>query len=174
MLPGWEHWVVLEVPLLVLTVVGTHLVMSGSQTMLHRWIGHRRFGGRLFRNHINFHHACYARGHLTSAVYRGEEGNNTPFFLIPTLLVATGLYFLLPLGLFLAMILASAASFAAHVYFDKVYHVAGSPLERFAWFRRKQQLHFVHHLHANANFAVIDFFWDRLLGTYRAPDEDLR
>ena len=45
------------------------------------------------------------------------------------------------------------------------------PLERFAWFRRKQQLHFVHHLHANSNFAVIDFFWDRLLGTYRAPDE---
>jgi len=94
--------------------------------------------------------------------------------LIPTLLLGAGLYFLLPLGLFLAMVLASAASFAAHVYFDKVYHVSGSRLERFAWFRRKQQLHFVHHVHANTNFAVIDFFWDRLLGTYRAPDEDLR
>ena len=45
---------------------------------------------------------------------------------------------------------------------DKEYHVVGSPLERFAaWFRRRQQLHFVHHLHANSNFAVIDFFWDR-------------
>ena len=44
---------------------------------------------------------------------------------------------------------------------------------RFAWFRHKQQLHFVHHLHADSNFAVIDFFWDRLLGTYRRPDGDV-
>src|ERR1700694_5964130 len=57
---------------------------------------------------------------------------------------------------------ASAASFYAHVYLDKEYHVEGSSLTRFAWFRRKQQLHFVHHLHANSNFAGIDLFWDGL------------
>jgi sterol desaturase/sphingolipid hydroxylase (fatty acid hydroxylase superfamily) len=54
--------------------------------------------------------------------------------------------------------------------FDKEYHVEGSWLHRFAWFRRKQELHFVHHRHANSNFAVIHFFWDRILGTYRRPD----
>ena len=74
----------------------------------------------------------------------------------------------------LAMAATAAASFYAHVYFDKAYHVEGSLLERFAWFRRMQQLHFVHHLHANSNFAVIDFFWDRVLGTYRSPDVDAR
>ena len=58
---------------------------------------------------------------------------------------------------FLVMALASAASFYAHVYLDKEYHVEPSRLERFAWFRRKQPLHFVHHLHADSNFAVIDF-----------------
>ena len=46
----------------------------------------------------------------------------------------------------------------------------GRPFYDFAWFRRKQQLHFVHHRHANSNFAIIDNFWDRLLGTYRSPD----
>jgi sterol desaturase/sphingolipid hydroxylase (fatty acid hydroxylase superfamily) len=50
--------------------------------------------------------------------------------------------------------------------------MAGSPLSRLAWFKRKQQLHFVHHTHANSNFAIIDNFWDRLLGTYRNPDAD--
>ena len=172
MMPGWERWVAIELPLLALAAIGAHLVSSAGQTLLHRWLGHRRWSGRFFRNHINFHHAYYARGHLTSAVYLGEEGNNTPFFLIPLLLVGGGLFFLVPPELFAAVALGGAASFAAHVYFDKVYHVSGTPLERFAWFRRKQQLHFVHHLHANSNFAVIDFFWDRLLGTYRAPDED--
>ena len=59
-------------------------------------------------------------------------------------------------------------------HLDKQYHVAGSWLARFGWFRRKQQLHFVHHRHANSNFAVIDYFWDRLLGTYRDVESDGR
>jgi sterol desaturase/sphingolipid hydroxylase (fatty acid hydroxylase superfamily) len=52
--------------------------------------------------------------------------------------------------------------------------VQDSKLARFAWFRRKQQLHFINHLHADTNFAVIDFFRDRLLGTFRKPDRDAR
>jgi len=170
---AWGARLLSELPLLVLTIVCTHLVMSCSQTMLHYWLGHRRVGGVFFRNHINFHHRYYARGHLASAAYKGQEGNNTPFFIIPTVLAGATAFFLLPLALFLAMTLTAAASFYAHVYFDKAYHVEGSPLERFAWFRRMRQLHFVHHLHANSNFAVIDFFWDRLLGTYRKPDRDI-
>jgi sterol desaturase/sphingolipid hydroxylase (fatty acid hydroxylase superfamily) len=92
---------------------------------------------------------------------------------IPTILVGGVLFFVLPFNLFVAMALASAASFDAHVYIDKEYHVEGSRLERFAWFRRKRQLHLAHHLHANSNFAVIDFFWDRMLGTYPKPDQDV-
>jgi hypothetical protein len=162
----------LEVLLLAGTAICTHLVMSGGQTLLHYGLGHRRLGGTLYRNHIRFHHTYYARGHLASPTYRGEEGNNTPYFLIPTLLVGGALFFVLPLPLFLVMASVSAASFYAHVVLDREYHVENSRLERFAWFRRKRQLHFVHHLHADANFAVIDFFWDRLLGTYRRPDAD--
>jgi sterol desaturase/sphingolipid hydroxylase (fatty acid hydroxylase superfamily) len=64
-------------------------------------------------------------------------------------------------------------SFYAHVYLDKEYHVEKSWLQRFAWFRRKQALHFVHHRHADSNFAVIDFFWDRMLRTYREPEPPL-
>jgi sterol desaturase/sphingolipid hydroxylase (fatty acid hydroxylase superfamily) len=82
------------------------------------------------------------------------------------------LFFVLPFNLFVVMALASAASFYAHVYIDKEYHIEGSSLERFAWFRRKRQLHFAHHLHANRNFAVIDFFWGRMFGTYCEPDQD--
>jgi sterol desaturase/sphingolipid hydroxylase (fatty acid hydroxylase superfamily) len=164
----------LEALLLVLTAVCTHLVMSLGQTLLHCWLGHRRLGGRLYRNHIKFHHTYYARGHLASATYRGEDGNNTPYFLVPTLLIGSVLFFMLPLPVFVVMALTSAASFYAHVVLDREYHVENSRLQRFAWFRRKQQLHFVHHLHADANFAVIDFVWDRLLGTYRRPDGDAK
>ena len=84
------------------------------------------------------------------------------------------MFLVLPFDLFIVVTSASAASFSAHVYLDKQYHAEGSVLARFAWFRRKQQLHFVHHLHGDSNFAVIDFFWDRVLGTYRSPDMDAR
>jgi sterol desaturase/sphingolipid hydroxylase (fatty acid hydroxylase superfamily) len=174
MMAAWMRWSVTEIPLFALVMVGTHLVMSCGQTLMHYWLGHRRIGGRLYRNHINFHHARYARGHLTSPVGEGAEGNNTPYFFIPTALVGVAMYFILPPGLFIAVTLAAGASFYAHVWFDKAYHVEGSYLERFAWFRRKQQLHFVHHMHANCNFAVIDFFWDRVFGTFRKADRTLR
>jgi len=153
-----------------MTAVATHLVMSFAQTLMHYKLGHHPMGGKFFRNHINFHHAHYCKDHLVSRTYLGDEGNNTPFFFIPVFLVGACTYLILPIDLFVAQLVACAASFYAHVFFDKEYHIEGSRLQRFAWFRRKQELHFVHHRHANSNFAVIHFFWDRILGTYRRPD----
>jgi hypothetical protein len=160
----------LELSLLLLTALATHLVMSFGQTLIHYRIAHHPMGGRIFLNHMNFHHVHYSGDHLVSGRYLGDEGNTTPYFFIPVLLVGGCAYFLLPLGFFAVMVAAGAASFYAHVFFDKAYHSERSRLQRFAWFRHKQELHFVHHRHADSNFAVIHFFWDRILGTYRAAD----
>lgn len=164
--------VLAQVSLFAVTAIATHLVMSFSQALMHYKLGHHPMGGTFFRNHLNFHHTYYAKDHLVSPTYLGDEGNNTPFFFIPVLLAGACTYFVLPLDLFAVAVVACAASFYAHVFFDKEYHVEGSRLERFAWFRRKRALHFVHHRHADANFAVIDTFWDRVLGTYRSPDPE--
>ena len=158
-----------ELPLFVMIAVAMHLFMSFTQTLMHYKLGHHRMGGRFFRNHIKFHHAYYSKDHLVSRTYLGDEGNNTPFFFIPVVLVGACTYLVLPIDLFVVQVVACAASSCAHIFFDKEYHVEGSRLQRFAWFRRKQELHFVHHRHADSNFAVIDFFWDRILGTYRKP-----
>jgi sterol desaturase/sphingolipid hydroxylase (fatty acid hydroxylase superfamily) len=163
-----------ELPLFLLTAVATHLVMSFAQTLMHYKLGHHPMGGKFFRNHINFHHTYYSKDHLVSRTYRGDEGNNTPFFFIPVFLAGACTYLVLPIDLFVVQVVACAASFYAHVFFDKEYHVEGSRLQRFAWFRRKQELHFVHHRHANCNFAVIQFFWDRILGTYSSGRSSLR
>ena len=156
-----------QLPLYLMTAFATHSVVSFAQTLMHYKLGHHPRGRKLFHNHINFHHTYYSKDHLVSQTYLGDEGNNTPFFLIPVFLVGACTYFVLPPDLFVVQVVACAASFYAHVLFDKEYHVEGSWLQRFAWFRRKQELHFVHHRHANCNFAVIHFFWSRVLGTYR-------
>ena len=160
-----------KLPIFLMIAVGTHLVMSFAQTLMHYKLGHHPMGGKFFRNHINFHHTYYSKDHLVSRTYLGDEGNNTPFFFIPVFLVGACTYLVLPVDLFVVQVAACAASFYAHVFFDKEYHVEGSRMQRFAWFRRRQELHFVHHRHANSNFAVIHFFWDRILGTYRGPDK---
>jgi sterol desaturase/sphingolipid hydroxylase (fatty acid hydroxylase superfamily) len=156
--------------LLAVTAVATHLVMSLGQTLIHYRVAHHPIGGAIFRNHINFHHTHYSDGHLVSRTYLGDQGNTTPYFLIPVSVVGACAYFLFPLGLFVVMVAAGAASFYAHIFFDKEYHSEKPRLQHFAWFRRKQELHFTHHRHPDRNFAVIHFFWDRILGTYRKPD----
>jgi len=158
----------LELPLFLLAAVGTHLAVSFSQTFLHYRLAHRPLGAKFFRDHINYHHTIYAKDHLVSETHQREPGDLTPFFLIPVLAVGAGAYFVLPLDFFVVQAAACAASFYAHVFFDKEYHAQRPWFGRFSWFKRKQELHFVHHLHADSNFAVIDFFWDRLLGTFRA------
>lgn len=163
-------WLLREVLLIAVTAIVTHLIMSFCQTLMHFKLGHHPIGRTFFQNHINFHHSYYSKDHLVSQSYMGDEGNNTPYFLIPVFLVGVLTYFVLPLDLFIVQSVACAASFYAHVFFDKEYHVEGSRLRKFAWFRRKQELHFVHHRHAGCNYAVIDFFWDRMLGTFREPD----
>jgi sterol desaturase/sphingolipid hydroxylase (fatty acid hydroxylase superfamily) len=35
---------------------------------------------------------------------------------------------------------------------------------------RMQVLHVARHRHAICNFAVIESFWDRMIGAYRRPD----
>src|SRR5260370_41973024 len=115
--------------LILMTVVDTYLAMSFAQTLMHYKLAHHPMGGKFLRNHINFHHAHYSKDHLVSRTYLGDEGNNTPFFFIPVLLVGACTYLVLPVDLFLAQLVACAASFYAHVFFDKEYHIEGSRLQ---------------------------------------------
>jgi hypothetical protein len=87
-----------NLPLFLMVAVVTHLVMSFAQTLMHYKLGHHPLGGRFFRNHIHFHHTYYAKDHLVSPMYLGDEGNNTPFFLIPVLLVGACTYAVLRLA----------------------------------------------------------------------------
>ena len=150
------------------TAMIAHLSMSLGQTLFHRYLGHSRLGGRFFKNHIQFHHVHYAGDHVVSNHYLDNGDNNTLFFVMPIAVVVGLSYLFLRLDLLVVQLAVMLLSFCAHYYIDNQYHVAGSWLDRFSWFRRNQQLHFVHHRHGNRNFAVIDLFWDRLLGTYRS------
>ena len=159
----------LTIPLYFVTAVATHLVMSLGQTLMHYKLGHHPMGGMFFRNHIRFHHGYYGTDHLTSETFL-NKGGVTLYFFIPISAATAVMWWLLPLDFFLVVVAAAGVSYCAHVLFDESYHVERAWLQQFAWFRRRQELHFVHHRHANKNFGVIYLFWDRLLGTYQEAE----
>src|SRR2546429_7264621 len=67
-----------ELPLILMTAVATHLVMSFAQTLMHYKLGHHPMGGKFFRNHINFHHIYYSKDHLVSPTYLGAVRRGAP------------------------------------------------------------------------------------------------
>src|SRR6266700_2151139 len=112
-----------ELPLFLMIAVATHLVMSFAQTLMHYKLGHHPIGGKFFRNHINFHHTYYSKDHLVSRTYLADEGNNTPYFLIPVFLVGAFTYLILPVDFFVVQIVACVVCFFAHVFWGKECHV---------------------------------------------------
>ncbi|MFY9769167.1 MAG: hypothetical protein WBG18_18845, partial [Xanthobacteraceae bacterium] len=57
---------ILKLSLFLVTAAATHLVMSFGQTLIHYKVAHHPMCGKIFRDHINFHHTHYSDAHLVS------------------------------------------------------------------------------------------------------------
>jgi sterol desaturase/sphingolipid hydroxylase (fatty acid hydroxylase superfamily) len=146
-----------------------HVLASFMQTALHRALGHGAFGGWIRFRHVNEHHDIYAGERLEQPRYSADEKSLTLFYLLPGL-SAIALFFLLFPPAFAGGFAAGAfLSYFAHIYLHAQFHLTHSPLERRAWFRRLRELHRIHHHRQDRNFAVIDLYWDKLMGTFAEP-----
>jgi hypothetical protein len=149
---------------LMATIV-TYYAMAIIQTLLHRAFGHRNRIRRIFVNHAMGHHAKYRNDALLSDRYIDSETYVMYYYAIPVVTIGAGL-FLLSNGVVLAGYAAGVvAAFWLHLYLHEQYHLSASPLARYRWFRRKRELHFVHHRHARRNYAIVEFWIDRVIGT---------
>ena len=156
------------------TLVLTHYIASFIQASLHCIVAHRKFGGVLRKNHLRCHHAIYSRNVMVSEKYIDEEKSLTIYYVLPAIIVASMDYLLLPLDIFLIHVSALALSFYAHVYVHVQYHLKDPWLRRFEWFNRKQALHILHHKNGSKNFAVLEFLWDRVFGTFQSPKVQMK
>lgn len=151
-----------------------HALAGLTQNLLHRWLGHAPAGAALHRIHVEMHHTIYTAVRMRSRRYEDAEITLTPLYLIPAFALAMLFLWLMPLFHAIAVTLGIAASFAAHVYVHAQYHVRGSWLQRYPWFRRGRLLHAVHHRDTTKNFSLIDYSWDRVFGTFRDPGKGVR
>ena len=144
---------------------GTYYLMSFLQAVLHRSHGHRRRINAIFEAHAIRHHGQYPVHRLRGDTFVAHESHALYYYGIPIAVIAV-LFYLAFSPLVMAAYLAGVlVTFAWHVYIHRQYHLNETPLERFAWFRKKRHLHDLHHADARVNYAVVEFWVDTLMGT---------
>lgn len=93
------------------------------------------------------------------------ESHALNYYGIPIVIVAVLVYWFAGTLVMIAHLTGVFATFRWHLYLHEHYHLIDSTLDRFAWFREKRRLHFIHHRDARYNFAVVEFWIDNLMGT---------
>ena len=164
----------LKIAVYAVTLILTHYIASFIQASLHCVVAHRKFGGVLRKNHLRYHHAIYSKNVMVSEKYIDEEKSLTIYYVLPATIIASIDYLLLPLDIFLIHVSALALSFYAHVYVHVQYHLRDPWMKRFEWFNRKQALHILHHKNGSKNFAVLEFLWDKVFGTFQSAKVEVK
>jgi len=148
--------------------VVTYYLSAAVQTISHRLYGHTKRVMAIYAEHTHGHHAQYARSDLLRDDWVPSERHVLWYFAIPFSAIAALVWAIAPFAVLLAYVTGLAFSFSLHLVLHRQYHIRGSVLERFAWFRRKRALHFIHHRRVRTNYAIVENWIDRVLGTYRA------
>jgi hypothetical protein len=147
--------------------IATYYFASFIQTVFHRIFGHTRRIGAVYDVHVGGHHARY-QGKLLTAKWIPSERHVMWYYAIPFGPMLVVAFVLLSRISFAIHTAALAWTIWWHIYLHKHYHLHGSWFVRFEWFRKKRALHFIHHRSDQKNFAIVEYVWDRLLGTYQS------
>ena len=153
---------------LSLCLLGRHYHTSGDvirADLIHSKIAHHPMGGKIFAT-ISNSMIRTIRMIICLSNIPGDQGNPTYYFLIPVLLAGACAYLLLPFDLVIVAVAAVSVVFYTFFFSTRNTTRKDRPLNDLRG-SGATGLHFVHHRHAICNFAVIHFFWDRVLGSYR-------
>jgi len=139
------------------------------QAYFHQVVGHGRWLRWIGRSHRESHHRVYSASNFEAPDYSRHEDSIEYTYIPAGIAVILLAHALLPVIPGLVAFATVPASIWMHNYLHKQYHLTNSWLLRFAWFRRKRELHWIHHRDYRTNFGVLHHLWDRLLHTYAAP-----
>lgn len=144
-----------------------YLSAAVTQTVFHRLFGHRRRIRPIFEVHMRGHHARYPPGRLRSDKWIDSEQHVMWWYALPLAPLVGVIGWLAPAWATAAFSAGLGFAIWWHIYIHKHYHLRQSWWRRFAWFRTKRRLHFVHHRSVRRNYAIVEYWIDRLMGTYR-------
>ena len=155
----------MDILIFLAVAVASYYVMSIVQTVLHKDFGHRQRIRAVFSAHAIGRHGIYHKNNLRTKTFEDCESHALNYYGIPIVVVAILTWWAGGLLVMTANLVGVFFTFRWHMYLHEHYHLTETPLERFAWFRKKRALHFIHHEDARYNFAVVEFWIDNLMGT---------
>jgi sterol desaturase/sphingolipid hydroxylase (fatty acid hydroxylase superfamily) len=158
-------------------VVAGHLAASFLQTALHRMFGHSHlgqnlFGGRISAQHVDGHHTLYSGGRLVLPQYSDEDKSLSVLYVVPAFLAIAPAFLVFPFTFAAGFGAGMLLSYAIHIFMHAQYHLSDALFREQEWFRRLRALHMVHHRQQDRNYAVIDLYWDKLMGTFARADAE--
>jgi len=140
------------------------------------WVGHwfaHLEGSPLRSFHVEGHHRLYDTTDSPVRTERfrfasGREDSNVA--MLPWLFAMAGLaLWLLPTWLALYCLAHEVLLIGLYSWLHLQFHLTGTPLARWRWFRRARAAHDLHHV-ADVNFMIVDPFWDRVMRTWRPAE----
>jgi sterol desaturase/sphingolipid hydroxylase (fatty acid hydroxylase superfamily) len=143
----------------------TYQLTCFIQAILHRFIGHRPIIWSIYLSHAGSHHEIYRPETFEQFAYRKDEVSVTHTFVPAAAAMALVAWAILPFDLWIVATACVMVTFLLHVHLHAQFHIEGSRLNRFSWFRGRKELHRQHHIDPGTNFGVLAFSCDRLMGT---------
>jgi len=150
----------------------TFKAVTFAQAVLHRRVGHGRLIRSIHERHIRSHHSLFWGRQFDAPIYTEEEQSVSHTYVPVAAAMGTFSYWVLPLDLAVVSLLSLLVTIGAHIYLHEHFHLTGSWLLRFLWFRHLKELHRVHHAAPRKNFGIIDYSWDRLFRTFSPAGRD--
>lgn len=147
----------------------TYYYSAIVQAITHRLFGHHNRIRAIYDTHARGHHAKYVPGRLLTDHWEDSEHHVLWYFALPFVPIAAGVAWFTPIPCFAGHVIGLVASIAWHIYLHKQYHLRGSRLAKFKWFRAKRALHFAHHKKVRRNYAIVEYWIDRVMRTYAKP-----
>ena len=169
LLESADGWNVLIFLRCVMMIVGTYYFAAIVQTVLHRVFGHENRIETVYETHAKGHHGEYPPHRLLTHEWIGSEQHVMWYYMLLFVAVAISVFMWAGLIYFLCHTAGLGFAIWWHIYLHKQYHIRGSRWEKFHWFRRKRELHFIHHREVHKNYAIVEYWIDDFLGTRKEP-----
>jgi len=149
-----------------LLLITTYYFLNFAENILHKLAHSRKYGNILYRWHKYHHIIEFPPNELTKDIYPSTHKYENIFIYFA---IVWWIFMYQYLEFYYFKILLSE-SILYMICIDRLhtyYHLNNSILERFKWFRKKKELHLLHHKKTYLNFNLYDFTSDILLQTYR-------
>ena len=135
------------------------------------YLGHRLAhwpgSGKLFRSHMYHHSKAYPPSRYESVSYvENVAGSFVWPFVALFFAVATIMFLILPVWVFVGYFVAAAIASLASDYIHDSFHIVDHPLRRMPFYSRLTALHRIHHSNVKKNLGIYTFWVDRAVGSF--------